>query len=251
MVANWKMYKTVAESLAFGRELSRRLEGRDNAPHLQQVICPTLPALYPLKQRLMGTAVSLGAQTLDLGREGANTGAVSSYLIRDAGADYVILGHSERRQLFGEDDALVAEKVKSALLSHLKPIICVGESHQERQDSETDAVIQRQVSAVVKGTEDDDVSLVFAYEPLWAIGTGVVPDPNEANRVAQVIVDTVRAIRPNFVSSMRILYGGSVNRGNIRDFAAQPLIDGALVGGASLDVEHWLDLNRLWGAVHS
>lgn len=247
MAANWKMYKTVQQSLAYGRELVRRLEN-EQVEDIEQVVCPTMPALYPLVQRLSGTEVKVGAQTLDLGLEGANTGAVSGYLLREAGADYVIVGHSERRQLYGEDDALVREKALAAVAAHLTPIVCVGETRQERDNHETDTVIRRQVLPVAEGL-DDDGTLVMAYEPLWAIGTGLVPEPEEANRVAHVIRETIASVRPILATSVRILYGGSVKRDNIRDFAGQPELDGALVGGASLDVEHWLDLNRLWGEV--
>ncbi|MCL5115608.1 MAG: triose-phosphate isomerase [Firmicutes bacterium] len=251
IVANWKMYKTVLESVAYAKELMRQMESA-GAPATDQVICPTIPALHEVKRRLSGTSIRVGAQNLDLGREGANTGAVSAYLVREAGADCVILGHSERRSLYGEDDALVADKTRAALQAHLLPIVCVGESHQERLEGETDAVIRRQIGAVLRVLDDESPSdLIFAYEPLWAIGTGLVPEPEEANRVAAVVHDTVRAERPQFDSVVRILYGGSVNPGNVAGFAAQPLLDGALVGGASLAVDQWMLLNQRWGEVRS
>ncbi len=247
MAANWKMFKTVGESTAYAKELCRRMESwHEEAP--EQVICPTLPALYTVSRALSQSSVKIGAQSLDLGREGANTGAVSGYLIREAGAAYVIVGHSERRQLYGEDDELVAEKAASALASHLIPIICVGETESQRNAGETDPVVDRQVTRALQRLTGA-ATVVIAYEPLWAIGTGLVPDPSEANRVAGRIRDAVQKIRPETTTTVRILYGGSVNRGNIRDFACQPQLDGALVGGASLDVAHWLDLIKGWQEV--
>lgn len=247
MVANWKMYKTVAQSRAFAKELLRRLD-QLTSKDVQQVLCPTLPALYPVVQIVAASLLKTGAQTLDLGREGANTGAVSGFLLREAGADYVIVGHSERRRLYGETDALVRDKAAQAAAAGLVPIVCVGESREQRESGQTDDVIVGQVATVVqglKGTPD----LVVAYEPVWAIGTGLVPDAGEANRVASVIRDTIADADHKWARRVRILYGGSVNRDNIREFAAAPELNGALVGGASLDVAHWLDLNRGWGEV--
>ncbi|NMP22146.1 triose-phosphate isomerase [Sulfobacillus harzensis] len=246
IVANWKMHKTVRQSIAFARELLRRRD--EIPPGIQEVICPTLPALYSVSQVLAWSGIQTGAQTLDLGREGANTGAVSAFLVRETGAAFVILGHSERRNLYGEDDALVAEKTRSALDAHLIPIICVGESPEERKRGRTDAVIRHQVRAVVEGlTERTTTALVFAYEPLWAIGTGQVPEPDEANRVARLARTVVHETTPQFDSDLRILYGGSVNAGNASGFANAPEIDGALVGGASLDINQWIGLNIAWG----
>ena len=247
MAANWKMYKTVSESAAYAKELSRRLE-TVSAEGPEQVVCPTLPALYTVSRALSQSAVKVGAQSLDLGREGANTGAASGYLIREAGASYVIVGHSERRTLYGEDDELVAEKAASAVTFHLVPIICVGETEAQRKAGETDEVVNRQVTRALERMADS-ATVVMAYEPLWAIGTGLVPDPAEANRVSELIRDAVQTVRPETTNTLRILYGGSVNRSNIRDFASQPLLDGALVGGASLDVAHWLDLVQGWQEV--
>jgi triosephosphate isomerase len=247
MAANWKMYKTVGESAAYAKELARRMESLSQEGP-EQVICPTLPALYTVGRALSQSSVKVGAQSLDLGLEGANTGAVSGYLIREAGASYVIVGHSERRQLYGEDDALVAHKAAAAAESHLIPIICVGETELQRKAEETDQVVRRQVTRALENLADS-TAVVVAYEPLWAIGTGVVPDPVEANRVAELIRDAAEKLLPETTNSLRILYGGSVNRGNIRDFARQPHLDGALVGGASLDVGHWLDLIQGWQEV--
>ncbi len=252
IVANWKMHKTVHQSIAFAKELLRRLDSMpEDLP--DQVICPTLPALFSVASRLRGTPLRVGAQTLDLGREGANTGAVSAYLVREAGADFVILGHSERRSLYGEDDALVAEKTRAAWDCGLMPIVCVGESPDERKRGATDDVIRRQVSAIVETEGDDwrDPMIIFAYEPLWAIGTGEVASPEEADRVAALIRDWVGHLRPEVAQTIRILYGGSVKAENAAGFAASPHIDGALVGGASLDVDQWLALIQAWREVEA
>ena len=250
LAANWKMYKTVYQSLAFGKALIHRPEIGDILAGMDVVMCPTLPALFALKQQLSGTAVKVGAQTLDLGQEGANTGAVSAFLIREAGADYVILGHSERRTLYGEDDALVSQKTVEAFKAHLHPIVCVGERFDERRQGQTDAVIERQVSPIVQAVQHfSDAPLVIAYEPLWAIGSGEVPTAFEANRVASAIRSVVRRVAPHLDQSLRILYGGSVKRDTVAGFAQETELDGVLVGGSSLDVNHWWDLIRLWNEV--
>lgn len=245
------MHKTVHQSVAFVRELLRRMESMpEDLP--DQVLCPTLPALFSVASRLRGTPIRVGAQTLDLGREGANTGAVSAYLVREAGADFVILGHSERRSLYGEDDALVAEKTRAAWGSKLTPIVCVGESPDERKRGLTDEVIRRQVSAIIESEGNwHDRVLIFAYEPLWAIGTGEVASPQEAGRVAALIRDWVGKMRPEAAQALRILYGGSVKADNAAGFAQTPHIDGALVGGASLDVDQWLALIQAWREVEA
>lgn len=246
MAANWKMYKTVLESRAYARELLRRAE---ELPGLlpEQVIFPTFVALFEVARTLSEGGLKAGAQNLDLGDEGARTGAVSASLLAAAGASHVIVGHSERRSLFGENDALVGQKTAAALANHLTPIVCVGESRAEREDGRTDEVIGRQIAAVVPAEATAD--WVVAYEPVWAIGTGLVAEPREAGRVAAVIRAAVAQRQPQSADNLRILYGGSVNRSNIRDFAAVPDLDGALVGGASLELGHWIELCRAWSEV--
>lgn len=233
LAANWKMFKTVAQSVAYGRELIRRLETSAGLEAVDVLICPTSLSLWPLAQRVAGTAIRVGAQNLDLGSEGAMTGAVSGYLLREAGAEFVIVGHSERRQYFEEDDATVAKKVQAAIHAHLQPVLCVGETWQERQQDRTVEVIGRQVASALEGLGTEQASrVVVAYEPIWAIGTGSVPTPQDANQVAMAIR---RLMPPEIADATRILYGGSVSPKNIRDFASQSDIDGALVGGASLE----------------
>jgi len=211
---------------------------------LTQVICPTALALAPLAERLHGSVVRVGAQNLDLGVEGPRTGALSAYLLRDAGAEYVIVGHSERRQQFAEDDDLVAAKVVEALKGQLTPIVCVGETREERDRGLTEAVVVRQVERVLSAVTPDR-EVVFAYEPVWAIGSGRTPTASEADEVARLIRTLTTQSWPGAL--VRVLYGGSVNRDSIRAFAEHTSFDGVLVGGASLDVGHWLDINRRWG----
>lgn len=249
MVANFKMHKSVQETHAYGRELARQAE---RSWPQEQVICPTYPAIFSLQQSLRFTEVKVGAQNLDLGQEGAHTGAISGPLLLAAGAFYVILGHSERRLLDGETDEVVQQKTKAALDAGLIPIVCVGESSEERVRKETDEVISRQVSAVMEAlTKGPDCAVVFAYEPLWAIGTGMVPEPSEASRVAQLIHQLLSASAGHSKVSARVLYGGSVNAENVVAFAEEPLVDGVLVGGASLHLDGWIALNRLWGEVRA
>ncbi|MCY0898189.1 MAG: triose-phosphate isomerase [Firmicutes bacterium] len=248
MVANWKMYKTIHAARAFGVELLRRMEEDPGPRGLTQVLCPTALALAPLAERLRGSAIRVGAQNLDLGVEGPRTGALSAYLLRDAGAEYVIVGHSERRQEFAEDDDLVAAKVVEALKGQLTPIVCVGETRDERDHGLTETVVTRQIERVLSAVTPDR-EVVFAYEPVWAIGSGRTPTASEAEQVAQLMRNLIGRSWPGTDALVRVLYGGSVNRDSIRTFAEHTSFDGVLVGGASLDVDHWLDINRRWGEV--
>mgnify|MGYP001770701484 CR=1 FL=1 len=247
LAANWKMYKSVADSLNYAEELVRRADEWVDLP-VDLLICPTALALWAVGQKLASYPVRVGAQNLDLGTEGAMTGALSARLIRAAGAQYVILGHSERRQHFGETDRLVAEKSRQALDEGLIPIVCVGENDQENQQGLTTRVIQRQLAPVLeKLGSADAASFVVAYEPIWAIGTGKVPTFEDAQRVAQDIRQGIlRQWGEEAASAVRVLYGGSVSPDNIAGFAAQPDIDGALIGGASLKVDNMVRMVQQW-----
>lgn len=237
LVANWKMYKTVEQSLAFGRELLRRMQ---ESPawdgHRELVLCPTLPALWALARQVLPAGVEVGAQNLDVGHEGPLTGGVSGYLLAASGATFVIVGHSERRSMFGETDQVVAEKVRAALDYGLRPIICVGETAVEKNDGDTDRIVMGQVTAALAALSRPDPGVAFAYEPVWAIGTGELPVPEEANRIAAKIRRALVEIWGDSGREVRVLYGGSVNPKNVASFWGQQEIDGALVGGASLDV---------------
>lgn len=235
------MHKTVEEGRAFARELVRRLE--NVSPKHQLIICPTALSLWAVGQELATSPVMLGAQNLDLGREGALTGALSGYLIREAGARWVIVGHSERRNLFGETDALIGQKVAQAFEAHLRPILCVGESLDDYRSGQTFAVITRQIEAIFPYTNSEVLkSLVVAYEPVWAIGSGEVPEPKQANEVAGLIRQILSKQISDDANTVPVLYGGSVSSNNIHQFLEQAHIDGSLVGGASLQVDEFLKM---------
>ncbi len=242
VAANWKMYKTRQEAAAF-------LEAA--LPHLVQVedvevaICPPFTALETVGRLLAGTPVRLGAQNLHWERQGAFTGEISPVMLAELGCTYVIVGHSERRRWFGEQDAHVRRKVRSALDGGLVPILCVGETLEERQAGQTEARVLAQVSEGVADLSAEEVGrLVIAYEPVWAIGTGHAATGEEANRVIGLIRGYLERRFGEAAHRTRIQYGGSVTRRNAGEFLAQPEVDGALVGGASLDPEEFVGIVR-------
>ncbi len=236
IAGNWKMYKTTAEARALVSGLKKNLAGTGKA---EAAVCPPFTVLASLTELLMDSGISLGAQDLFWEDEGAYTGEISGLMLKDLGCRYVIIGHSERRQYFGETDEQVNKKVKAALRHGLEPILCVGESLAQREAGETEALVKEQVEKALQGVEEEKAGkIVIAYEPIWAIGTGRSSTGEDANRVAGLIRQTLAALySPATGEKIRILYGGSVKPENIKEFMAQPEIDGALVGGASLDVE--------------
>lgn len=242
VVANWKMHGTQA----FVRHFAAALQDAAKQPKAgaQVVICPPFPYLLLLAEQLRTVAI-LGAQNLHTQRDGAFTGEVSASMLSDCGVRYVIIGHSERRHLYGESNALVAEKVIAAQQAGLTPILCVGESLQQRQQGLTLKVIGEQLQAVT-GLPEVDMSgqLVVAYEPVWAIGSGTTATPQQAQDVHRFIREQLGEVG----SRVQILYGGSVKAGNAESLFAEADIDGALVGGASLDVQEFLGICRLAGA---
>jgi triosephosphate isomerase (TIM) len=243
VAGNWKMHMTIAPALQLVADVKVALEGVSG---VEVVFCPPATALSAVGRALAGTPWSLGGQTMHWERKGAFTGEVSGEMLADVGCRYVILGHSERRELFGETDEAVGRKVLAAFEQDLVPIACVGERLADRQAGGTDAVIIRQVSAAVSALAAGRVPrLIVAYEPVWAIGTGHTATGEEANRVARVIRATLaKGAGPAAASAVRILYGGSVKPDNIREFVEQPDIDGALVGGASLDARAFAAIVR-------
>ncbi|MDA8200804.1 MAG: triose-phosphate isomerase [Thermaerobacter sp.] len=247
LAANWKMHKSVPESLAFVRMWSRRVAEGAALPdptQVELVLCPTLPALWPVAGLLDAMGVAVGAQNVDVGTEGAVTGGVSGHLLAEALATHVIVGHSERRRLFAESDAVVAAKAAAAFSAGLTPIVCVGESSAERQAGETQGVVARQLTAVLNAVPEGDGRLVVAYEPLWAIGTGQGAVPADANQVAGWCRALIAAAWGPAANRVRVLYGGSVTGDNILGFWHADELDGALVGGASLELESWLAMVR-------
>lgn len=241
IAGNWKMYKTVPEGRSLVKGVIERLANFNEA---EVVFCPPFTALSAVKELVQGTAFRLGAQDLHWKEQGAFTGEISPLMLKDIGCDYVIVGHSERRQYFGETDQTVNEKVKAALAAGIKPIICVGESLAQREAGETESLIKRQTEGALQGVQAGDIpQIVIAYEPIWAIGTGKSSNGADANEVIGLIRHTVAAIFGNEPAQlMRIQYGGSVKPENIKEFMDQPEIDGALVGGASLEVESFIKI---------
>ncbi|HEX3325273.1 MAG TPA: triose-phosphate isomerase [Solirubrobacterales bacterium] len=231
IAANWKMHKTVAEAAEFVDALLPQIA----ATQSDVVICPPFLALSEVVERSRGSAVRVAAQNMHEEGSGAFTGEVSAPMLLEAGVDAVILGHSERRQLFGESDEALARKVPAALAAGLEPILCVGETEEARDGGQTEAVLERQLQADLAGVEGAQLSrIVVAYEPIWAIGTGRTATPEQAQEAVAFIRDLLRE-RGAAADVVRILYGGSVKPANAAELMSQPDIDGALVGGASLD----------------
>ena len=243
VAGNWKMHMTIAPALRLVAETKVALQGVSG---VEVVFCPPATALWAVGKALDGTPWFLGGQNMHWEKKGAYTGEVSAEMLADVGCRFVILGHSERRELFGETDEAVNRKVRAALEHSLTPIVCVGERLAERQAGGADAVIIRQVSAAIAGIAAEHVRrIVVAYEPVWAIGTGHTATGAEANRVAGVTRSTLAKVGgAGGASAVRILYGGSVKPDNIQEFADQPDIDGALVGGASLDASAFTAIVR-------
>jgi triosephosphate isomerase (TIM) len=233
IAANWKMNKTVAEASQFVDALLPRIATTQN----DVVICPSFLALSEVVERSRGSAVTVAAQNMHEAESGAYTGEVSAAMLLEADVDAVILGHSERRQLFGETDEALARKVPAALAAGLEPILCVGETEGARDADQTDAVLTRQIEADLAQVDAGDLErVVIAYEPIWAIGTGRTATPEQAQETIAFLRDLLRT-RGAKADAVRILYGGSVKPDNAAELLSQPDIDGALAGGASLDPE--------------
>ncbi len=244
IAGNWKMYKTIGAARNLVEALKTQIGQEER---VEAVVCPAFTALAAVGPLLAGTRIALGAQDLHWKDEGAFTGEVSAPMLADLGCKYVIIGHSERRQYFGETDETVKEKTKAALAHGLVPIICVGESLAQRGAGETSAFVARQIRSGLSDLGDQAGRIVVAYEPIWAIGTGCNASGADANEVASLIRSTLAEMygRPA-ADAVRILYGGSVKPGNIKEFMACPDIDGALVGGASLEAETFAPIVRYY-----
>lgn len=236
VAANWKMNLTVSQALPFAAQLVT-LSGE---PSVEVAVAPAFPALFPIGQVLCHSGIALAAQNCHAVSAGAYTGEVSAPMLADLGCSYVIIGHSERRQLFGETDALVCEKLKAVLAAGMAPLFCLGETLEEREGGKTLAVISRQLEAGLLGlTSEEGAKLVVAYEPVWAIGTGKTATTQEAQEVHAYIREWLGRRWGEVAKQLRILYGGSVKAGNALQLMSQPDIDGALVGGASLQFEEF------------
>ncbi|MFW6268775.1 MAG: triose-phosphate isomerase [Bacillota bacterium] len=238
---NWKMNKTVSEAESMVSALKNKVS---NVTGVEIGVCPPAVDLTSVQTIIEDTNIKLGGQNLHWEDSGAYTGEVSGPMLSEIGAEYVIVGHSERRQYFGETDQTVNFKVKAAFKHGLKPIICVGETLEERKKEEIEDKVTLQVKAALTGLDDGEVKkVVIAYEPIWAIGTGESATPEEANRVISIIRDVLRKEYGSIADEeIRIQYGGSVKPHNVEELMQQEEIDGALVGGASLEAESFASL---------
>ena len=241
IAGNWKMHRTASDTRTLIEDIVKRVH---RVAYADIVVCPPFTSL-PAAHETLGrhSIIALGAQTMHSAKEGAFTGEISGPMLREFGVRYVILGHSERRQFDHETDAKVAAKAIAAVHFHLRPIVCVGETLAQREANETASIIETQVRSSLAGFPPYQLEeLVIAYEPVWAIGTGKVATPKQANDVHQQIRKLLVSLFGPTGSAIRILYGGSVKPENAPDLMTQPDIDGALVGGASLDSQAFFDI---------
>jgi triosephosphate isomerase (TIM) len=241
LTANWKMYKAVHEAVVYAKEfrgLIRDLNG------VEVVLAPPFTALHSVAEACRNTVIAVAAQNIYWEREGAFTGEISGPMIKEAGGEYVIVGHSERRRLFGETDQTVNRRVMAAFQAQLVPIVCIGETLDEREQGQTLAVLDRQVKDGLDGLSAVQIAeLVIAYEPVWAIGTGRNATPEQANEAHAHIRGRLRQwFGGDAAERCHVIYGGSVKPDNIRELAVLPDVDGALVGGASLEPRTFLQI---------
>ncbi|MDE0298683.1 MAG: triose-phosphate isomerase [Candidatus Poribacteria bacterium] len=246
VVANWKLNKTVGEAVEFTSALKGMVSGVDG---VEVVVTPAFTALNAVASTLSGSNIHLSAQDVFWADNGAFTGEISPAMLKDVGCEYVIIGHSERRQYFGETNESVNKKVKAALSYDLRPIVCVGESLEDREAGRTESVIDNHVRNGIAGISPEAMqSAVIAYEPVWAIGTGVTATPDQAQDAHLVIRSLLSELYSvELAAQVRIQYGGSVKPENTSELMTQPDVDGALVGGASLEVESFAAIARLAG----
>ena len=246
VAGNWKMHKNVAQAASLVKDL---IPGLEEIKGVENVVCPPFTSLAPLSDLLAGSSVQLGAQNMYWEEEGAFTGEISPLMLSEL-VSHVIIGHSERRAYFGETDETVNRRLKAALDHGLIPILCVGETLEENEAGRTEEVVSRQVKRALEGINTvEGEGLMIAYEPVWAIGTGKAATPEGANAV---IADVIRpnlgqGLSSSLAEEIRVLYGGSVKPHNAAAFFDQPDIDGALVGGASLKAEPFIEITRIAG----
>lgn len=243
IAGNWKLNKTVPEALELAGQLKQDLA---DCPRVDLLICPPAVALYPVAELLGGSPIALGGQDLFWEDSGAFTGAVSGPMLKAAGCSYVIVGHSERREIFGDSDEDVNRKLKAALASGLTPVLCVGETLDKREQKVTKEFLRKQLGADIKGLGPEMISrIVVAYEPIWAIGTGMTATPRQAGQTQRFIRDLFREhYTAEIAENLRILYGGSVKPDNARTLIAEEDVDGFLIGGASLQADSFVRIAR-------
>jgi triosephosphate isomerase len=241
VAGNWKMYKTPSEAVVLAEAVVRKLSAPDG---IEAVVCPPFTALETVGKVVAGSRVGLGAQDVHWEKEGAYTGEVSAEMLRDLGCRYVIVGHSERRQYFGETDERVNKKTLAALAGGLTPIVCVGETFSEREAGHAKEIVAAQVKGALSGLPPKEVqALALAYEPVWAIGTGKTATPSQAEEMHAHIRMTIAGLfGADVATEVRILYGGSVKPENAQELLQRSDIDGALVGGASLQADSFASI---------
>lgn len=239
IAGNWKMNKTIAEALAFVNDVKDRVQ----TDKVEAVICAPFLALKDLKEATKGTNIKIGAQNMHFEESGAFTGEVAPAMLKEIGIDYVVIGHSERREYFNETDKTVNKKVLKALEVGIDPILCCGETLEQREASQTKEVCKVQVEKALENvTKEDLAKVVIAYEPIWAIGTGKTATAEDANDVIAYIREVVASLYGELADDVRIQYGGSVKPANVSEIMGQSDIDGALVGGASLAANDYVEL---------
>jgi triosephosphate isomerase (TIM) len=240
IAGNWKMFKTVSEATSFFQEV----KGKAEVAGVESVICAPFTALPALVQAAQGTSIKIGAQNVHFEDNGAFTGEISGLMLKDLGVHYVIIGHSERRQYFGETDEIVNKKAHAAFRHGLTPIVCVGEKLEEREAGQTKDVCRVQTEGAFVGlSAEQAAATVIAYEPIWAIGTGKSSTAADANEVTSYIREVIKGLYgADVASKVRIQYGGSVKPNTVAEYMGQSDIDGALVGGASLEPASYIAL---------
>ena len=239
IAGNWKMHKTIAEALEFVSDIKDRV----NNEKVEAVICAPFTLLKDLKEATKGTSIKIGAQNMHFEEKGAFTGEISPLMLKELDMDYVIIGHSERRQYFNETNETVNKKVLKALEVGIDPILCVGETLEEREAGNTKDVCKVQVEKALENVSKEDIAkVVIAYEPIWAIGTGKTATSEDANDVIAYIRQVVANLYKDLANEVRIQYGGSVKPSNVGEIMNQSDIDGALVGGASLESNDYIQL---------
>ena len=239
IAGNWKMHKTIAEALEFVNDVKDKV----NNDNVEAVICAPFTLLKDLKEATKGTNIKIGAQNMHFEEKGAFTGVISPLMLKELDMDYVVIGHSERRQYFNETNETVNKKVLKALEVGIDPILCVGETLEEREAGKTKDVCKVQVEKALENVSKEDLAkVVIAYEPVWAIGTGKTATSEDANDVIAYIREVVANLYKELANEVRIQYGGSVKPSNVAEIMNQSDIDGALVGGASLEANDYVKL---------
>jgi triosephosphate isomerase len=243
IIANWKMNKGLVQSQQFVEELKAYVE-KSKVVNADIVICPPFTSLDAVNKKISGTSIKLGAQNMYYQTAGPFTGEISGGMLKSCGCEYVIIGHSERRQHFGETNVTVNKKVLKALDEGLKPIVCIGENLQEHDDKLTEPVIEEQLSAALTHVNAEDIlNITIAYEPIWAIGTGKNATPHQAESAHNFLRKKLKKIYNEDISkNVRIIYGGSISPDNAKELFASPSVNGGLVGGASLEVDNFVKI---------